>query len=139
MVSPTVLVDMGGGGAERYLNSTFSRANHCNQQHQYKTHIDIWNITTLTGKEIELIEEARQYQLDMVGISLKKRKDKGILSLNNDWQLFYLDVDPSICTQAGVAILLLSHLVDAVLKWEPISDRVSLIRLQLKKINLTII
>ncbi|CAF3797283.1 unnamed protein product [Rotaria sp. Silwood1] len=101
--------------------------------------IDTWNITSLTGKEIELTEEAKKYQLDILEISSTKRKGKGTLSLNNGWQLFYSGVDLSIHAQAGVAILLHPHLADAVLEWKPINERVALIRLQLKKTNLTII
>ena len=28
-----------------------------------------WNILTLTGKELELVEEAKRYHLDIIGVS----------------------------------------------------------------------
>ncbi|CAF4821140.1 unnamed protein product [Rotaria sp. Silwood1] len=101
--------------------------------------IGTWNVTSLTGKEFELIEEAKKYQLDILGISSTKRKGQGTLALNNGWQLFYSGVDQSTHAQAGVAILLNPLLADAVLEWKPINERVALIRLQLKATTLTII
>jgi exonuclease III len=101
--------------------------------------IGTWNVTSLTGKELELIEEAKKYQLDILGISSTKRKGKGTLNLNNGWQLFYSGVDPTIHAQAGVAILLHPRLTDAVVEWQPINERVTLLRLKLKKTTLTVI
>ncbi|CAF4505671.1 unnamed protein product [Rotaria sp. Silwood2] len=101
--------------------------------------IGTWNVTSLIGKQFELIEEAKKYQLDILGISSTKRKGQGTLALNNGWQLFYSGVDPSTHAQAGVAILLNPLLADAVLEWKPINERVALIRRQLKATILTII
>ncbi|CAF3219623.1 unnamed protein product [Rotaria sp. Silwood2] len=101
--------------------------------------IGTWNVTSLIGKEFELIEEAKKYQLDILGISSTKRKGQRTLALNNGWQLFYSGVDPSTHAQAGVAILLNPLLANAVLEWKPINERVALIRLQLKATILTII
>ncbi|CAF3749773.1 unnamed protein product [Rotaria sp. Silwood1] len=127
------------GGSAQCLNGTFSRTKHQHQQRQCKMKIGTWNVTSLTGKEFELIEEAKKYQLDILGISSTKRKGQGTLALNNGWQLFYSGVDQSTHAQAGVAILLNPLLADAVLEWKPINERVALIRLQLKATTLTII
>ena len=36
-----------------------------------------WNILTLTGKELELVEEAKRYHLDIIGVSSTKRRGSG--------------------------------------------------------------
>ncbi|CAF1306819.1 unnamed protein product [Rotaria sordida] len=94
--------------------------------------IGTWNVTLLNGKEIELIEEVKKYQLDVIGISSFKKKDNG-------WQLFYFGIDPTIHAQVGVAILLHSRLVDTILEWKPINERIILLKLQLNKSNTTVI
>ena len=101
--------------------------------------IGTWNVTSLTGKEIELIEEAKKYQLDILGISSTKQAGNGPLILNNGGQLSYSSVDPTIHARAGVAILLHPRLIDKVLEWRPFNERAALIRLQLNKSNLTVI
>jgi hypothetical protein len=45
--------------------------------------IGTWNVTSLTCKGLGLIEEAKKYQLDILGISSSKRKGKGTMALNN--------------------------------------------------------
>ena len=36
-----------------------------------------WNILTLTGKGLELVEEAKRYHLDIIGVSSTKRRGSG--------------------------------------------------------------
>ena len=36
-----------------------------------------WNILTLAGKELELVEEAKRYHLDIIGVSSTKRRGSG--------------------------------------------------------------
>jgi len=48
-------------------------------------YMSTWNVTSLTDKEIELIEEARKCQLDILEISPTNRKGKETLSLNDGW------------------------------------------------------
>ena len=43
-----------------------------------------WNILTLTGKEIELVEEAKRYHLDIIGVSSTKRRGSGTVDLDGD-------------------------------------------------------
>ena len=47
-------------------NVAHSRVNH----HQFL--LSNWNIFTLTGKELELVEEAKRYHLDIIGVSSTK-------------------------------------------------------------------
>ncbi|CAF3333272.1 unnamed protein product [Rotaria sp. Silwood2] len=127
------------GGKARCSKSTFSTIQQQKQQHQHKINIVTWNVTSLTGKEMELAEEAQKYKLDILGISSTKRKGKGSLILNNGWQLYYSGVDSTIYAQAGVAILIHPRLIDSILEWKPINERVALLRLQLKKTTITVI
>jgi len=53
-----------------------SRVNH----HQLL--FDNRNILTLTGKELELVEEAKRYHLDIVGVSSTKRRSSGTVYLD---------------------------------------------------------
>ena len=52
-------------------NVAHSRVNH----HQLQ--MGNWNILTLTRKELELVEEAKQYHLDIIGVSSTKRRGSG--------------------------------------------------------------
>jgi len=41
-----------------------------------------WSILTLRGKELELVEEAKWYYLDIVRVSLSKRRGSGTVNLD---------------------------------------------------------
>ena len=57
-------------------NVAHSRVNH----HQLL--LGNWNILTLTGKELELVEEAKRYHLDIIGVSSTKRRGSGTVDLD---------------------------------------------------------
>ena len=80
-------------------NVAHSRVNH----HQLLLAIGI--ILTLTGKELELVEEAKRHHLDIIGVSSTKRRGSGTVDLNGGWKLLYSGADPSMSAQAGVGIL----------------------------------
>ena len=67
--------------------------------------IDNWNVSSLIGKEQELVCEAQQYRLDVVGISPTKRQGSGTVELNGGWEIFFSGVDAAMSAQAGVALL----------------------------------
>ena len=48
-----------------------------------------WNILTLTGKDLELAEKAKQYHFDIAGISSTKRRGSGTVNLDGGWKLFH--------------------------------------------------
>ena len=58
-------------------NVAHSRVNH----HQLL--LCNWNILTLTGKELELVEEAKRYHLDIIGVSSTKRRGSGTVDLDS--------------------------------------------------------
>ena len=99
--------------------------------------MDNWNILTLTGKELELIEEEKRYLFDIIGVSSTKRRGSGTVDLDGGWKLFYSGADPSMSAQAGVGILTSSRLSDRASDWIFLGSRVCM--LKLKGIGLVIV
>ena len=93
--------------------------------------VGTWNVTSLTGKEVELVEEVKKYRLDIVSLSSTKKRGNGIVVLQDGWQLLYSEVEPSTHAQSGVGLLISLPLIDAVIEWKPINERAALLRLQL--------
>ena len=50
-----------------------------------------WNI--LTEKELESVEEAKRYHLNIIGVSSTKRRGSGTVDLDGGWKLFYSGAD----------------------------------------------
>ena len=73
-----------------------------------------WNILTLTGKQLELVEEAKRYHLDIIGVSSAKRRGSGTVDLDGGWKLFYSSAHFSMSAQASVGILTSLWLSDCV-------------------------
>ena len=71
-------------------NVAHSRVNH------YQLRLGNWNILTITGKELELVEEAKRYHLNIIGVSSIKRRGSGTVDLDGGWKLFYSGTDPSM-------------------------------------------
>ena len=101
-------------GVARRPNGKFDGKFYRNREREQKLHIGTWNVTSLTGKEPELVDEAIRYRLDIVGVSSTKRKCNRTLILNKRWQLFYSGVDPALHAQAGVGILTNPRLAERV-------------------------
>ena len=64
-----------------------------------------WNILTLAGKKLELVEEAKRYHLHIIIVSLTEQRGSGTVDLDGGWKLFYSGADPSMSALAGVGIL----------------------------------
>jgi len=60
-----------------------------------------WNILTLTGKELGLVEGAKRYHSGTVGIFSTKRHGSGTVNLDGGWKLFYTVADPSVSAQVA--------------------------------------
>ena len=108
------------------------------QRHQTMA-IGNWNVFSITGKEQELVGEAKRYRLDIVGVSSTKRRGSGTVDLDGGWKLFYSGVDPDMTAQAGVGILTSPRLADCVIDWNPLGGRVCLLRLRLKERTLALL
>ena len=57
-------------------NVAISRVNH----HQLL--LGNWNILPLTGKELKLVEKAKRYHLDVIGVSSTKKRGSGTVDLD---------------------------------------------------------
>ena len=88
-----------------------------------------WNILTLTGKVLELVEEAKRYHLDIIGVSSTKRRGSGTVDLDDEWKLFYSGAHSTTSAQAGVGILTSPRLSDCVSDWTPLRSRVRMLKL----------
>ncbi|VDP04444.1 unnamed protein product [Soboliphyme baturini] len=86
---------------------------------QWELIVRNWNISSLTRKKQELVDEALTYQFDVVGLSSTKRKYSEILS-----------VDITTLTQADVGVLVELNLADKIVDWMPVSGRVVILRLK---------
>ena len=99
-----------------------------------------WNVSSLTGKEQELVCEAQQYRLDVVGISSTKRRDSGTVELNGGWKIFYSGVDAAMSAQAGVGLITCEpNIGECVVDWVPLGGRVCLLKLRLQERSLCIL
>ena len=85
-----------------------------------------WSVLYLTEKELELVEEAKKYHLDIIGISSTKRRSSGIVDLYGVWKLFYSGTDPTMSAQARVGILTSPQLSDCVFDWICMGSRASI-------------
>ena len=81
---------------------------------------------------MKLIEEAKKYHLDIVGVFSTKRRGSGIVDLDGGWKLFYSGADPSISAQAGVEILISPQLSDCVFDWIFWGSRACMLKLKVK-------
>ena len=96
--------------------------------HHHQLLFGNWNILTLTGKELELVEEAKTYHLDLIKVSSTKRHNSGTVDLDGEWKLFYSGADMS--AQAGVGIFTTPRFSDCVSHWISLGSRVSMVKLK---------
>ena len=95
-----------------------------------------WNVTSLNGKEQELVWQAEQYHFDIVAVSSTKCRGSDTVELKEDWKLFYSGVDVTTSAQAGVGILVSPRLAT---DWIPHGGRVCLLKLRLQERSLYIL
>ena len=88
-----------------------------------------WNILTLAGKELELVDKAKRYHLDIVGVSSTKRRGSRIVDLDGGWKHFYYGADPSMSAKAGEEILTTPRLSDCMSDWIPLGSWVCMLNL----------
>jgi len=88
-----------------------------------------WNVTSLAGKEPELVREVERYQLDMVGLTSMHSTGSGTKLLERGWTLSFSRVAQGVRRQAGVGILASPRLSAAVLEFLPVNERVASMRL----------
>ena len=75
-----------------------------------KLALGTWNVTSLVGKEPELVRKVEKFRLDIVGLTSTHSKGSGTSLLERGWTLFHSGVATGERRRAGVAILIAPRL-----------------------------
>ncbi len=95
----------------------------------WKLTLGTWNITSLGGKEPELVREVERYQLEIVRLTSTHSLGSGTQLLEKGWTLFYSGVAHGERRRAGVGLLIAAQLSCHVLEFSPVNERVASLRL----------
>ncbi|KAK3567025.1 hypothetical protein QTP86_008980 [Hemibagrus guttatus] len=98
-----------------------------------------WNITSLGGKEPELVREVERYRLDIVGPASTHSLGSGTQLLERGWTLFSSGLPHGERRQAGVGLLIAPQLSRHVLEFSPVNERVGSLRLRAGDRCLTVV
>ncbi|KAK3545682.1 hypothetical protein QTP70_010761 [Hemibagrus guttatus] len=83
-----------------------------------------WNVTSLGGKEPELVREIERYRLEIVGLASTHSLGSGTQLLERGWTLFFSGVPHGERRRAGVGLLIAPRLSRHVLEFSPVNERV---------------
>ncbi|KAK3520456.1 hypothetical protein QTP70_024071 [Hemibagrus guttatus] len=78
-----------------------------------------WNVTSLGGKEPELVREVERYRLEIVGLASTHSLGSGTQLLERGWTLFFCGVPHGERCRAGVGLLIAPQLSRHVLEFSP--------------------
>ncbi|KAI3353340.1 hypothetical protein L3Q82_019871, partial [Scortum barcoo] len=92
--------------------------------------IGTWNVTSLGGKEPELVREVERYRLEIVGLASTHSLGSGTQLLERGWTLHYSGVAQGERRRAGVGLLIAPQLSRHVLEFTPVNERVASLRLR---------
>ncbi|KAK3518676.1 hypothetical protein QTP70_007169 [Hemibagrus guttatus] len=98
-----------------------------------------WNVTSLGGKEPELVREVERYWLDIVGLASTHSLGSGTQLLERGWTLFVSGVAHGERRRAGVGLLIAPQLSRHVLEFSPVNERVVSLRLRAGDRCLTVV
>ena len=90
------------------------------------------------GKSAQIAKEMQSYNLDILGISECRWAESGKLKLTSGESVIY-SVGEDGMHRSGVAIMMSKHAEASLMEWQPISDRIIMVRFYSKYIKLTII
>ncbi|XP_070412102.1 uncharacterized protein [Nothobranchius furzeri] len=99
--------------------------------------IGTWNVTSLAGKEQELVAEVEKYRLDIVGLTSTHSIGSGTQVLERGWTVSFAGVAPGEKRRAGVGFLLAPRLSACVLGFTPRDEWVASLRLRVGERVLT--
>ncbi|TWW81646.1 R2DM Retrovirus-related Pol polyprotein from type II retrotransposable element, partial [Takifugu flavidus] len=88
----------------------------------WKLAFGTWNVTSLAGKELELVGEVEHYRLDMVGLTSTHSVGSGTQVLEGGWTLFYAGVAQGERRKAGVGFLLAPRLSSSTLGFSRVAS-----------------
>ena len=95
-----------------------------------------WNIRTLSGREVELVEEMKKYRLEVLGASETKVRGNGEKAIG-DVRCVFSGVGDGRA-RAGVAILLSERLGRCLRELECVNERILRVRLNVEGAWLTV-
>ncbi|KAK3540887.1 hypothetical protein QTP86_003970 [Hemibagrus guttatus] len=98
-----------------------------------------WNVTSLGGKEPELVREVERYWLEIVGLASTHSLGSGTQLLERDWTLFFSGVPHGERRRAGVGLPIAPQLSRHVLEFSPVNERVVSLRLRVGDRCLTVV
>ncbi|KAK3517717.1 hypothetical protein QTP70_016386 [Hemibagrus guttatus] len=98
-----------------------------------------WNVTSLGGKEPELVREVERYRLEIVGLASTHSLGSGTQLLERGWTLFFSGVPHGERRRAGVGLLIAPQLSRHVLEFSPVNERVVSLRLRAGDRCLTVV
>ncbi|KAK3541703.1 hypothetical protein QTP86_002026 [Hemibagrus guttatus] len=98
-----------------------------------------WNVTSLEGKEPELVREVERYRLEIVGLVSTHSLGSGTQLLERGWTLFFSGVLHGERRRAGVGLLIAPQLSRRVLEFSPVNERVVSLRLRAGDRCLTVV
>ncbi|KAK3506549.1 hypothetical protein QTP70_009030 [Hemibagrus guttatus] len=98
-----------------------------------------WNVTSLGGKEPELVREVERYRLEIVGLASTHSLGSGTQLLERGWTLFFSGVSHGERHRAGVGLLIAPQLSRHVLEFSPVNERVVSLRLRAGDRCLTVV
>ncbi|KAK3521244.1 hypothetical protein QTP70_001556 [Hemibagrus guttatus] len=84
-----------------------------------------WNVTSLRGKEPELVREVERYWLEIVGLASMHSLGSGTQLLERGWTLFYSKVPRGERRRAGVGLFIAPQLSRHVWEFSPVNERVA--------------
>ncbi|KAK3510818.1 hypothetical protein QTP70_022736 [Hemibagrus guttatus] len=90
-----------------------------------------WNVTSLGGKEPELVREVERYRLEIVGLASTHSLGSGTQLLERGWTLFFSGVPHGERRWAGVGLLIAPQLSRHVLEFSPVNERVVSLRINI--------
>ncbi len=104
-----------------------------------KLALGTWNITSLAGKEPEIVREVERFRLEIVGITSTHGWGSGTTLLERGWTLHHSGVAHGERRRAGVGLLIAPQLSRHVLEFTPLNERVVSLRLRVGDRSLTVV
>ncbi|KAK3527943.1 hypothetical protein QTP86_012413 [Hemibagrus guttatus] len=98
-----------------------------------------WNITSLQGKEPELVREVERHWLEIVRLASMRSLGCGTQLLERGWTLFYSGMPHGERHWAGVGLLIAPQLSRHVLEFSPVNKRVVSLHLRAGDSCLTVV
>ncbi len=104
-----------------------------------KLALGTWNVTSLAGKEPEIVREVERFRLEIVGITSTHGWGSGTTLLERGWTLHHSGVAHGERRRAGVGLLIAPKFSRHVLEFTPVNERVVSLRLRVGDRSLTVV